>query len=172
MADWCPADARVDFHTYDAVRLRAHWDAYSADDTYNLTNRNCSVAVASALPRRRSRVRSAAARHGTFLRLLVNPELWVAVQCSGAAESMTWTPGLVLDYARALGVIVEPQRSPWRRRLQLALRHPPPPARRDGEATGMTALAAAPAGRGHLPSLAAVIATAAVFGLTYPGAQR
>jgi hypothetical protein len=36
---------------------------------------------------------------------------------------MTWTPGLVLDYARALCVIVEPQRSPWRRRLQLALRH-------------------------------------------------
>jgi hypothetical protein len=38
------------------------------------------------------------------------------------AESMTWTPGLVLDYARSLHALVEPQRNPWRRRLQVALR--------------------------------------------------
>ena len=60
---------------------------------------------------------------GAFLALLVNPELWVAAMLRARAKSVTWTPGLVLDYARALGVIVEPQRSPWRRRLQLALRH-------------------------------------------------
>ncbi len=122
-ADWCPADARVDFHTYDAVRLRAHWDAYSADDTYNLTNRNCSVAVASALEAALEGTLGRGAAWGRFWRLLVNPELWVAAMLRARAESMTWTPGLVLDYARALGVIVEPQRSPWRRRLQLALRH-------------------------------------------------
>jgi hypothetical protein len=29
----------------------------------------------------------------------------------------------VLDYARALHAIVEPQPSPWRRRLRLTLRH-------------------------------------------------
>lgn len=47
--DRCPADANVELHTYDPAKLRTHWDAYRADDTYNLTNRNCSVAVALAL---------------------------------------------------------------------------------------------------------------------------
>jgi hypothetical protein len=36
---------------------------------------------------------------------------------------MTWTPGLVLDYARALHALVEPQPSSWRRRLHLTRRH-------------------------------------------------
>ena len=60
---------------------------------------------------------------GRFWRLLVNPDLWFAALLRARAESMTWTPGLVLDYARALRELVEPQRSPWRRRLQVALRH-------------------------------------------------
>ena len=122
-ADWCPADARVDFHTYDAVRLRAHWDAYRADDTYNLTNRNCSVTVAAALEAALEGTLGTGAGWGRFWRLLVNPDLWVAALLRARAESMTWTPGLVLDYARALHELVEPQRSPWRRRLQVALRH-------------------------------------------------
>ena len=122
-ADWCPADARVDFHVYDAARLRAHWDAYRADDTYNLTNRNCSVTVAAALEAALEGALGTGAGWGRFWRLLVNPDLWVAALLRARAESMTWTPGLVLDYARALGELVEPQRSPWRRRLQVALRH-------------------------------------------------
>jgi uncharacterized membrane protein HdeD (DUF308 family) len=121
-ADWCPADAGVEFHTYNAVRLRAHWEAYRADDTYNLTNRNCSVTVAAALEAALEGTLGTGAAWGRFWRLLVNPDLWVAAVLRARAESMTWTPGLVLDYARSLRVIVEPQRSPWRRRLQLALR--------------------------------------------------
>jgi uncharacterized membrane protein HdeD (DUF308 family) len=121
-ADWCPADANVEFHTYDAAKLRAHWDAYRADDTYNLTNRNCSVAVALALE---------AALEGTlyhravwrrFGSLVANPDLWIAALLRARAESMTWTPGLVLDYAHALHAIVERRRRPWRRRLQAAWR--------------------------------------------------
>ena len=120
--DWCPADAHVEFRTYDQLRLRTHWEAYRADDTYNLTNRNCSVAVATALEAALEGALGTGAAWGRFWRLLVNPDLWIAALLRARAESMTWTPGLVLDYARALQAIVEPQRSPWRRRLQAALR--------------------------------------------------
>jgi uncharacterized membrane protein HdeD (DUF308 family) len=121
--DWCPADAGVEFHTYDAVRLRAHWEAYRVDDTYNLTNRNCSVTVALALEAALEGSRGVGAHWGRFWLLLLNPDLWVAALLRARAESMTWTPGLVLDYARALSAIVEPQPSPWLRRLRRTLRH-------------------------------------------------
>jgi hypothetical protein len=122
-AEWCPADAGVDFHTYDAVRLRAHWDTYRVDDTYNLTNRNCSVTVAVALEAALEGTLGTDAGWGRFWRLLANPDLWVAAMLRARAESGTWTPGLVLDYARSLHALVEPQQNPWRRRLQVALRH-------------------------------------------------
>jgi uncharacterized membrane protein HdeD (DUF308 family) len=121
-ADWCPADAHVAFHIYDEVRLRAHWDAYRADDTYNLTNRNCSVAVASALEAALEGTLGTGPVWGRFFALMANPDLWVAGLLRARAESGTWTPGLVLDYARSLHAVVEPQRYPWRRRLQAALR--------------------------------------------------
>jgi uncharacterized membrane protein HdeD (DUF308 family) len=122
-ADWCPADAHVEFHTYDELRLRTHWEAYRADDTYNLTNRNCSITVAAALESALEGTLGTGAAWGRFWRLLISPDLWVAALLRARAESGTWTPGLVLDYARALREIVEPHRSPWRRRLQIALRH-------------------------------------------------
>ena len=34
------------------------------------------------------------------------------------AESMAWTPGLVLDYARAMGAVIHPPEMLWRRLLQ------------------------------------------------------
>jgi uncharacterized membrane protein HdeD (DUF308 family) len=120
--DWCPADAHVEFHTYDALRLRTHWEAYRADDTYNLTNRNCSITVAAALEAALEGTLGAGAAWGRFWGLLVNPDLWIAALLRARAESMTWTPGLVLDYARSLQALVEPKRRPWRRRLQAAVR--------------------------------------------------
>ena len=121
-ADWCPADANVEFHTYDPARLRAHWEAYRADDIYNLTNRNCSITVAVALEAALEGTLGTGRTWGRFLRLLIDPDLWLAALLRARAESMTWTPGLVLDYARALHAIIEPQRSPWQRRLQRVLR--------------------------------------------------
>jgi hypothetical protein len=122
-ADWCPADAQVAFHSYDEARLRAHWEAYRADDTYNLTDRNCSVAVAGALEAALEGSLGAGPVWRRFFALMANPDLWVAALLRARAESGTWTPGLVLDYARSLHAIIEPQRSPWGRRLRAALRH-------------------------------------------------
>ncbi len=106
---WCESTAQVHFERYDRARLRAFWKVYSQDTTYNLTNRNCSSTVASALE---------ASLEGTlghkgpsiaaFLSSLCNPELWVAAQLRKHARSMAWTPGLVLDYARSLRVAINP----------------------------------------------------------------
>jgi uncharacterized membrane protein HdeD (DUF308 family) len=108
-AGWCASTARVEFKRYDNARLRAFWNVYGADKTYNLTNRNCSSTVAAGLD---------AALEGTlghsgpsvaaFVSSICNPELWVASQLRKHAEAMAWTPGLVLDYARSLRVAINP----------------------------------------------------------------
>lgn len=108
VSQWCEADQKVVFHTYDARRLRAYWAGYRQKDTYNLTNRNCSVAVAAALD---SALEGALATRWPWLRLgllLMNPDLWAAAYIRSRAEAMIWTPGMVLDYARTLKRIVEP----------------------------------------------------------------
>jgi uncharacterized membrane protein HdeD (DUF308 family) len=107
-AGWCPATAQVSFEHYDGARLRAFWALYSQDDTYNLTNRNCSSTVAAALESALEGTLGQRPSFGAFLSALMNPELWVAAQLRRHAESMAWTPGLVLDYARALRVAIAP----------------------------------------------------------------
>jgi uncharacterized membrane protein HdeD (DUF308 family) len=106
---WCNSTARVQFERYDAARLRSFWGVYSEDKTYNLTNRNCSSTVAAALE---SALEGSLGRRGptlaAFISALCNPELWVASQLRKHAEAMAWTPGLVLDYARALRVAINP----------------------------------------------------------------
>jgi hypothetical protein len=108
-AGWCASTAQVHFEHYDGNRLRAFWQVYSQDTTYNLTNRNCSSTVAAALE---VALEGTLSRNGPriapFLSALCNPELWVASQLRKHAEAMAWTPGLVLDYARALRVAINP----------------------------------------------------------------
>ena len=62
-------------------------------------------------------------RNTVLLRLLANPDLWLAAVLRARAESMTWTPGLVLDYARAIRRVVEPRELSWRERFARTLRH-------------------------------------------------
>ena len=107
-AGWCASTAQVVFEHYDSARLRGFWDAYRQDATYNLTNRNCSSSVAAALEAALEGTIGRRRGFGAFLSALVNPELWVAAQLRRHAESMAWTPGLVLDYARALRVAIDP----------------------------------------------------------------
>lgn len=120
VADWCPATVAVRLNGIDAARLRAFWARYSADTTYNFISRNCSTTVARSLD---VAVEGAFSRGGhpwrTLAAALTTPEFWAAAFLRGGARSMTWTPGLVLDYTRALSALVDPA-SPvpsiaWRR---------------------------------------------------------
>lgn len=119
---WVEADAHVVFERFNAARLRAHWAGYSADDTYNLTRRNCSVAAALALDAALEGVLAEGPLWHRLLSLLGNPDLWLAAAVRHRAETMTWTPGLVLDYARALHRVVRPPPIARRVRLRGALR--------------------------------------------------
>ncbi len=106
-AEWCPSTRQVHLHAVNDEALRAFWALYSTDTTYNLTYRSCSSTVARALD---------AAIEGhfaermysprVFLRLLLLPELWVAGLMRRRAAWMAWTPGMVLDYSRALSQIL------------------------------------------------------------------
>jgi uncharacterized membrane protein HdeD (DUF308 family) len=107
---WCESTAKVSFERYDLQRLLAFWAVYRTDTTYNLTNRNCSSTVAMALEvALEGTFRAGGGNAGRFVSAFLNPELWVASQLRKHAEAMAWTPGLVLDYARALKVAVDPQ---------------------------------------------------------------
>ena len=114
VADWCPSSVRVRFAHYDAQRLAGFWANYRQNATYNLTSRNCSSAVAhsleAALEGAMNRGKSSML---DFARIIISPEFWVAAQVRKRAEAMAWTPGLVLDYARALRAAVEPAPPGW-----------------------------------------------------------
>lgn len=118
---WYEATAHVAFRRFNAQRLRRFWEAYRQDATYNLTNRNCSVVVVLALDVALEGV-LAHVRLWPMLALLVHPDIYLATMLRKRARSMTWTPGLVLDYARALKRVTEPSSIPWPGRVRAAWR--------------------------------------------------
>jgi len=106
-ADWCDSTRRVRLAGLDMRSIQAFWKAYRRDTTYNLTNRNCSSGVAKAIDAGLEGMFEVEARSPYFLmRLLFMPELWVAGVMRRRAAAMAWTPGIVLDYARAIRHIV------------------------------------------------------------------
>lgn len=106
-ADWCPSTKRVRLEGLDIRAILAFWKAYRRDTTYNLTNRNCSSGVAKALDAGLEGMFEVRARSPYFLmRLLFLPELWVAGVLRRRAAAMAWTPGMVLDYARAVRHVI------------------------------------------------------------------
>ncbi|MEB0046547.1 MULTISPECIES: HdeD family acid-resistance protein [unclassified Pseudomonas] len=114
VAEWCESSVQVRFGRYDSERLREFWRDYRQDTTYNLTSRNCSSAVARCLE---AALEGAMNRgHSSmmdFFRVVMSPEFWVAAQLRKRAEAMAWTPGLLLDYARALNAAIEPKPAGW-----------------------------------------------------------
>jgi hypothetical protein len=53
--------------------------------------------------------------------MLLTPELWVAAQIRKRAVTMAWTPGLTLDYARALSMVADPRPNGWLKVARMAL---------------------------------------------------
>lgn len=112
-AAWCEADRQVCFYSFCPESLRMFSAYYRQRETYNLTWRNCSSSVAYALEAALDGVLSRGNGWGVFLRLLLRPELWIAAQLRKRATTMAWTPGLVLDYSRALHGLVHPVKLSW-----------------------------------------------------------
>ncbi|SAK76021.1 HdeD family acid-resistance protein [Caballeronia ptereochthonis] len=122
---WCPSTQQVRIRNYDPERLARFWDAYRRDTTYNLTYRNCSSSVARALE---AAIEGASARvwgkgggWKPLVRIMATPELWVAAQVRKRAATMAWTPGLTLDYARALSMLADPRPSGWVKMARIAV---------------------------------------------------
>ncbi len=120
-AAWCMPDQKVTFRNFNARALRAFWNAYSENDTYNLTARNCSTSVIQALDAAVEGACYTGHLARDFLRIVTNPQFWLLRLVRGRAEAMTWTPGLVLDYARLLLGTVEHSDRRWRSRLHAAI---------------------------------------------------
>lgn len=108
-ADWCEATLTIRLSGIDDERLRMFWADYRRDPTYNFIGRNCSTAVALALD---AAVEGALARTGhpwrQLAKAMTSPEFWAAAVLRNGAAGMTWTPGLVLDYSRALSTLIDP----------------------------------------------------------------
>ncbi|MFP2428625.1 HdeD family acid-resistance protein [Enterobacter ludwigii] len=117
-ANWCESDRKIHFHIYNRKALLHYWQGYRMTTTYNLTYRNCSSSVAYALEASLEGVLAEQSKNlYATLRTAFMPELWIAAQVRKRALSMAWTPGLVMDYARALHSIVHPGPDPWYQRL-------------------------------------------------------
>lgn len=123
---WRPSNVQVRIRNYDAEKLAAFWEEYRKDATYNLTHRNCSSTVSRALDAALDgvvgRLHGDEAGWRVLIRLLLTPELWVASQVRKRALTMAWTPGLTLDYARAMSMLADPRPFGWWKMSQSAMR--------------------------------------------------
>jgi uncharacterized membrane protein HdeD (DUF308 family) len=124
-AKWCPSTRKVRIRNYSERRLKTFWEDYQQNTAYNLTHRNCSSTVArgleAALEGSVGRLWQARGFWLAIGKLMSTPELWVALQIRKRAETMAWTPGLVLDYARALSMLADPRPTGWFNTLGRAL---------------------------------------------------
>jgi len=112
-AAWCESTMKIAFRRYDAMRLRDFEQRYKSKEIYNLTNRNCSSTVAEAIDAALEGTEYRTGKWRDVVRLIMLPELWIAAQLRHRAQTMAWTPGLVLDYARALRVVSQPPAIGW-----------------------------------------------------------
>lgn len=159
VAAWKPPDREVVFRRYDAVALRAFLDVYRQTRTYNLTSRNCSSTVALSLDAAIEGALGGEPLRRVLLRLLTDPAMWLLATWRARAEAMTWTPGLVLDYAQTLRQVLEVSDQSWLSRLR-GTRQAYQEHRRALAAEGRST-------RSTMPAIASLVATAMIFGLTY-----
>lgn len=120
-AAWCDSDRKIVFLNYNSKALQHYWTINRQITTYNLTWRNCSSSVAYGLESALDGVLSQRRGWLHFIRLFFMPELWIAAQLRKRATTMAWTPGLMLDYARALHTLVHPSEHTWLQRWKQQL---------------------------------------------------
>ena len=107
--EWCQSTERFHFRYFDGERVRRFWELYRRDDTYNLTNRNCSSVVAHALEIALEGTLGQRGRgYGHFFRVVFSTEFWAASFVASHAEKMAWTPGFMHDYAANLKALEHP----------------------------------------------------------------
>ncbi|PJO48244.1 hypothetical protein CQ054_21205 [Ochrobactrum sp. MYb29] len=121
-AAWCMPDQKLTFRRFNEQALRAFWEIYSQDNTYNLTARNCSTTVIQALDAAIEGAGDTGKPLRDLFRIISDPHFWLLRVIRGRAEAMTWTPGLVLDYTRLLHQVVEHSERRWRNRIYKSVR--------------------------------------------------
>ena len=103
VADRGDSTVQVPLPGLNGRAIRRFWREYSTDTTYNLTTRSCASVVVKALDAGLDGLFAQKIRSPLFLFLLMlTPEFRVAGFMRRRAKAMTWTPGMALDYARAL----------------------------------------------------------------------
>lgn len=106
-----PSTLQIRFRVYNQLNLQAFWNSYQLDDTYNFTHRNCSTVVVQAIDAAMQGMFADKPFWPTLLRMLLNPDMWLAGSVRARANALAWSPGLVLDYASAMRSITYPRRS-------------------------------------------------------------
>ena len=110
-----PSSVRIRFLAFNRDYLHSFWSAYQQDATYNLTHRNCSVAVVEAIDAAVEGVFADKPFWRTLLRLVFHPDMWLAGSVRVRADSIAWTPALAMDYASALRRTTHPRQDlRWR----------------------------------------------------------
>lgn len=115
-----PSTLQIRFRVYNPSYLQAFWSSYREDKTYNFTHRNCSTVVVQAIDAAVEGVFADKPFWPTLLRMLLHPDMWLAGSVRVCAESLAWSPGLVLDYVSAVRTITYPGHNPrhsFRQRL-------------------------------------------------------
>jgi MFS family permease/uncharacterized membrane protein HdeD (DUF308 family) len=158
-AGWRAPDREVAFRRYNAAGLRAFLDQYRATPIYNLTSRNCSSTVALSLDAAVEGALGEAHPLRTLFMLVTDPAMWLLALWRARAEAMTWTPGLILDYAQTLQHVLDQRRERWFARLWDA-RHRFEERRRAQVAEGQST-------KSNFAPMASLVLTAMIFGLTY-----
>lgn len=104
-----PSTVKIQFRVYSPYYLQAFWDGYRQDDTYNFTHRNCSSVVVQAVDAALEGVFADKPFWRTLLLLALHPDMWLAGSVRVRAESLAWSPGLTLDYIRAVRRVTDPR---------------------------------------------------------------
>lgn len=104
---WGDSHRRIEFRRLDLRSLHAFWTGYRQDSTYYIVNRNCATLVSAALDVSIEGSLSSSHPLKTLLRLYLMPDFWQAAFVRSRAEAITWTPGLIHDYAEPLSRVLE-----------------------------------------------------------------